>query len=291
MSFSTTILNLEANTTYYVKSYVVTNDFETAYGKEVKFTTSGDEIINFANSHFKQALLERHNIDTNNDGEISTIEAEAYTEKINISNWKEKGNIDNISEIKHFTNAKGLNCSNNYISELDISKNIMLTELACDSNLISNIKLNSAIRTLKCTSNNLSNLDLNNSTYLITLYCQRNPELKEIDLSKNLKLMDFFCGATGLSKLDVSSNTKLLNMNCALNELTELDISKNTELLYLICSSNQLTELDVRKCEKLSILYFTNNKIECISKFHDQNFTYKKDNFTRFCTTINTDAN
>jgi len=64
-------------------------------------------------------------------------------------------------------------------------------------------------------------------TNLRELYCEYN-QLKELDISKNIKLEYLFCHHNQLTKLDLSNNIELKYLSC--NHLTELDLSKNIKL-------------------------------------------------------------
>jgi len=112
-----------------------------------------------------------------------------------------------------------LDCSNNQLTALDVSKNTELTNLYCDMN-------------------QLTTLDVSKNTKLTWLNCDDN-QLTTLDVSKNTELAEALnCEINRLTSLDVSKNTKLKLLNCHTNQLTSLDISKNTELGYLSCHKN-----------------------------------------------------
>ena len=139
-------------------------------------------------------------------------------------------------------------CSNNYLSELDVSRNEVLTEIICYQNKISNLDLsnNIALKELICCENQLEYVDVTKNIMLKKLDCAIN-RLTSLGVSANSKLITLACGGNQLNALDVSKNTKLTDLNCSNNKLRDLDLSKNTKLKVLSCDYNYLTDLDVRK--------------------------------------------
>ena len=113
-----------------------------------------------------------------------------------------------------------LNCSDNQLTALDVSKNTELT-------------------VLYCSENQLTTLDVSKNTALILLNCCKN-QLTALDVSKNTALKTLNCYNNQLKALDVSKNTVLRGLYCEENQLTTLDVSKNTVLIELYCYGNQI---------------------------------------------------
>ena len=67
-----------------------------------------------------------------------------------------------------------LNCSNNQITALDVSKNILLENLYASSNELTRLDVNTALKELNCGFNQLTALDLSKNTQLKTLQCYVN---------------------------------------------------------------------------------------------------------------------
>ena len=106
----------------------------------------------------------------------------------------------------------------------------------------------------------VSELDLSKNVELVELMVEQN-QLSKLDVSHNPKLMYLMCGSNQLSKLDVSHNPKLIELSCTNNKLTSLDVSKNTKLASLICGGNKLTNLNLGKNSRLCFLGCYDNKI------------------------------
>ena len=159
-----------------------------------------------------------------------------------------------------------LNCSNNRLTSLEVSKNTMLTDLNCSNNQLMNLDVskNTALTTLYCSNNLLLNLDLNNNDKLTILYCINN-QLTRLSINKNVALKNLNCAYNQLTDLDVSSNTELTGLECARNQLTDLDVSKNIALENLNCSNNQLTGMDVSRNTGLTDFNCDYNKLNSLN--------------------------
>lgn len=148
--------------------------------------------------------------------------------------------IKDLTGIEFFPELENLDCKNNNLTRLDVSKNTKLTKLYCEFN-------------------QLTGLDLSKNTALTELNCQVN-QLTSLDLSKNTALTKLDCALNPLTSLDVSNNTALTYLDCNYNQLTSLDLSQNTALTKLGCHDNQLTSLDLSKNTALDTLDCSGNK-------------------------------
>ncbi len=98
---------------------------------------------------------------------------------------------------------------------------------------------------------------------LSNLICRKNP-IRNLDISKNTKLIELDCSQNALSSLDVTKNTTLLILTLETNFLTNLDVSKNLALTKLNCSYNYLKSLDLSSNTALTKLRFSYNQIKSI---------------------------
>ena len=194
---------------------------------------------NFPDANFCSFVAS--SFDEDNDNYLSDTEINA-AENINCA---DKG-ISDLTGISHFTALKALNCDDNQLTSLDVSKNTALTDLACDYNQLTSLDVskNVALTYLDCYGNQLTSLDVSKNTALTYLDCGKN-QLTTLDVSKNTALTELVCRSNQLTALDVSKNTALTYLDCRKNQLTALDVDKNTALETLYCYSNQLTSLDV----------------------------------------------
>ena len=166
-----------------------------------------------------------------------------------------------------------LNCENNQITSLDVSKYTKLRNLICSINKLTSLDIskNTALTILNCYYNQLISLDVSNNTALRSLNCMIN-QIMNLDVSNNSALTFLDCYYNRLTYLDVSKNTVLKWFGCGANQLTNLDVNNNTELTHFDCQYNQLTSLDVSNNinladndDNLAALNCFNNKMDAAS--------------------------
>lgn len=162
----------------------------------------------------------------------------SYNELMSIN----RKDITSLSGIQYFTSLKKLHCSDNKITNLDLSKNLALEEI-------------------DCSYNGLTKLDLGKNLNLIRLECYRN-KLISIDVSFNTKLEWLNCYNNQLNNLDVSKNEALKRIYCSFNQIKTLDLNKNVNLTTLECYRNDLTTLIINK-ETKSLKLYIDNSIKC----------------------------
>jgi len=208
-----------------------------------------EEIVNIPDQNFKQILLQNSQLNTNGDAEISINEAKTFNGNI----WVSERGIKDLTGIESFINLTALTCSNNEITDIDVSNNTKLTILDCGNNQISYI-----------------DISLNNK--LIEFQCY-NTSLEQLDLSKNTQLKFINCINTKIKKLDTSNNQALQKLFCSDNNLENLDISHNTNLDFLICNNTLISELNLTKNKRLTKLYCFDTKLENLDLTENVNLT------------------
>ena len=221
--------------------------------------TGDDEIIinvNFPDANFR-SYVASSKVDKNLSGTLSADEIAAVTE-INVNNK----DISDLTGIEYFTALEKLECYNNQLTSLDVSKNTMLYYLDCSYNYLTSLDVssNTYLMTLYCNCNEIPSLDLSNNTALESLSCYTNA-LTSLDVSKNTALSYLDCEGNQLTSLDVSNNIALECLYCCENQIATLSLGKNTVLGYLNCVHNKLTSLDVSGCTALIELYCSDNQL------------------------------
>ncbi|MBO5486108.1 MAG: hypothetical protein J5988_04150 [Eubacterium sp.] len=226
--------------------------------------------------------------DTNRDGKLSDSERNAVKE-IRIGRSSEYqleleyNSATSVKGIEYFPNLEKLDCSENIIEKLDVSKLKNLKELRCAKNDIGklNLKSNLKLTYLDCEKNKLKKLDVSKNKNLLLLYCGEN-KLKDIDLSKNKKLkflaidenrltklnlqkqknlQELYCEGTNLKELNLKYNKKITTLDCRNNKIEKLDLAHLSKLDYLHCSNNKLRKLDLRNNKLIRRLYCKNNNL------------------------------
>ena len=203
--------------------------------------------VNFPDPVFRQYVLD--NLDTKiKDGILNAFELNAAT-WVNVSGL----GVKDLRGIEHLYALTALDCSNNSLTALDVSKNTELKELYCFTNAIKSldVRKNTELQTLRCQSNKLTSLDLSKNTKLSYLNFAVN-EISSVDLSKNTALTALQCGSNKLTSLDLSKNTALSAVECSSNKLTALDLSHCPALEMVNCCGNSIKTLDLRGCKAFS---------------------------------------
>ncbi len=131
--------------------------------------------INFPNEIFRAYVKE--NIDLDGNGKLD--EEECNINLLDVGNKE----ITDLKGIEFFTALTALDCHENQLTSLDVSKN-------------------TALKRLECSYNQLTSLDVSKNTALTELYCENN-QLTSLDVSKNTALTDLYCSNNQLISLDV----------------------------------------------------------------------------------------
>ena len=236
------------------------------------------QIVNIPDPNFKARLLQAsptigiastqtpdidgyvttyNKIDTNNDGEIQVSEALAI-KWLNVP----QSNIANLTGIESFTNLEFLDCSDNQLTNLNVSGLTNLQTLWCINNQITSLNASGLtnLRRLFCYNNQLSSLNVSGLTNLQDLNCNNN-QLLSLNVSGLTNLKYLYCINNQLPSLNVSGLTNLLWLNCYNNQLTNLNVSGLTNLQDLNCNNNQLLSLNVSGLSNLQQLICLGNQI------------------------------
>ncbi len=209
---------------------------------------------NFPDENFRKVVSQ---FDGDGDNILSSEELTGVT-KIQC----EKMSISSLKGIEHFTALTDLDCYENQLTTLDVSRNTALSVLYCYGNQLKSLDVsrNTALEWFDCGQNQLTSLDVSKNSALKYLGCYEN-QLKSLDVNNNTELLYLTCRQNQLTSLDVSRNTALQTLDLSNNQLTSLDVSKNTALLVLSCQSNRLKKLDVSKNTSLSALECEKNNL------------------------------
>lgn len=170
--------------------------------------------------------------------------------------------ISDLTGIEDFVALQDLNCYNNSLLSIDVSKNIALEKLNLNRNSLTsiNVSKNILLTDLHLTKNTLTSIDVSQNTALITFGCSQN-QLNGLNVTNNKALKNLYCYTNPLGSLDVTQNVVLENLDCVASQLTSLDVSKNPELQVLQAYDNLLTSLDLSINTKLIELYVEYNQL------------------------------
>lgn len=146
------------------------------------------DATNFPDGAFRQYVADK--FDKDKDGALNQTERNAVKE-IRISN----SGCTSLQGLKYFSKLTDLFCSDNNLTELDVSENPELKRLICDNNSLTSLNLNknTKLGSLNCDKNKLTVLDLRENKSLWWLRCNNNC-LTSLDLRNNPKIRDLQVG-------------------------------------------------------------------------------------------------
>lgn len=144
------------------------------------------------------------------------------------------------------------------VTEIDISR-----ERSKNNPIYSlkGLKYFTELKILNLENNLVTDLDVSKNVKLIQLNASNN-KLNALDISKNTELAHLYCSENRIKILDISKNTKLTEFVCAANLLEELKVSKNPNLEILNCSTNRIKDLDVSENIQLVNLLCGSNELD-----------------------------
>lgn len=166
---------------------------------------------NFPDANFRSYVLA--SFDSNGDEKLD--DEEIANVKYIFASSK---TISSLKGIEYFTELTELDCGNNQLTSLDVSKNTKLVKLICAKNALTslNTSQNPLLKKLDIYSNKLTSIDVSQNTELETLYIGRNP----------------------IETLNVKNNVKLMELQSELNNLTSLDLSNNSPSMTVYLANN-----------------------------------------------------
>lgn len=209
-------------------------------GNNLEVTLADEDITDkFTDTNFLNAVREAIN---KNDGESIYISDVINVKELAVV-YKE---IHSLTGIEYFKELEKLDCTENELEALDVSKNTKLKELYC------------------C-FNQLTTLDVSANKELEILDCGYIWCLADLNISDNPKLKELYCDYSALTSLKPLNCPELVSIICQENELEELDISNNLKLEELTCWKNNLTSLDVSNNKKLTYLDCSYNRMKSVN--------------------------
>ena len=207
------------------------------------------QIVNIPDANFKAKLI-AIGVDTNSDGEIQHTEAQQV-------GFLDLGlsNIADLTGIMSFTNLSYLDCSNNSISNLNLTGLFYLQNVNCSSNQITTLNLTgvSNLAVLNCSSNFLTTLN-GVSNIINQLNCSNN-SLTSFNAT-NLNMLTFLdLSYNRINSFAINSAPNLNYLNCNSNLLTSINIDNFPNLESFECFDNKLAALNITNLSALAYIY------------------------------------
>ncbi|MCM1031792.1 MAG: hypothetical protein NC410_10195 [Oscillibacter sp.] len=147
---------------------------------------------------------------------------------------------------------RNLLVNDNKLIFLDVSYNANMLVLNCTNNYLDEIDLTGCLglQYLYLSNNELSSIEVSHLSTLLGLDVKDN-RLTVINISKNQKLARLWIGKNKITTLDLSGNPNLFILETENNPITALDLTQHTEMVTLNVSYTSITELDLKRNTKL----------------------------------------
>ena len=197
----------------------------------------------------------------NEDGTIPlTPENLEAMKQITYLNLKNAG-LTSLDGIKYFTGLTYLNCSDNSLSDVDLSQLTKLQTIIAQNSGITSLNVDnlSVLKVLRCNNNKLEELNIGHLSQLEELDCSDNrlTQLAADNLTRLTSLK--YSYNYGINTLNIGNLVNLKTLECNGNNISTLDVTALTNLETLDCSSNDLSELNLEGLSSLKYLRFGGN--------------------------------
>lgn len=212
-----------------------------------------------------------------NNGQVLTANIENVTTLLVYAKQ-----IQDLTGIEDFAAVELIGCAYNNIPYLDVSQNMNLWALNCESSDVVELLLppTPTLEIVNCPENFLTELDISQNPGLEQLFCNIN-NIASLDLTNNPAIdlvVATYNNITGV--LDTSQNPVLTSISVSYNNITGIDLTQNPVLLGFDAGRNPLESLDIRNGNNENIatfnVYETSNTLQCIL-VDDANATYLED--------------
>ena len=251
------------------------------------------DVITFNDPNLKKYMIGVY--DSDNDGEISTLEAVDVT-RVECPNKS----VSDIAGLERCKNLTYLDISGNDVAVIDLPNMGQLETVKAYGNPVEKLVLNNdnalnalylqqedlnaisgtaisidhydqattlylafsgtRFKTLSLTdSQNLTSIDITENTQLAELKASGNSLISTMNVSNFSDLTSLDIRECALTELNVETNTKLVKLLASGNHLSSVDLSNNVFLEDFSAGNNILTNVVVNSCNCLKVLDLSNN--------------------------------
>ena len=244
---------------YGLVSRHVLADSKDAPDSDAQATIAIDE-AHFPDAKFRKFVKD---YDTNRDGSLSSKEIENVYD----IDCHAMG-IKSLKGVEYFSNLNYLDCDENELTELNVSKLQKLTTLYCGGNKFEKLDFskNPNLMFITCwgtieftmdkaeAKGTLTSIDISACRDLSELNVEGN-QLTELDISNNPNLTRLYCPANKITSLDVSHLSSLYELSVDYNQIPSIDVSNSPQLQGLTCAHNPISSLDISNNKRLERIY------------------------------------
>ncbi|MEP0987585.1 T9SS type A sorting domain-containing protein [Ekhidna sp.] len=209
---------------------------------------------------FEQAL-----IDTGNDFGIDGYVYNDLVKDVTSLHVPNKS-ISSLGGIEAFESLTYLNCSQNQLTNIDLTSNQQLQDLYSYSNQLTSLNVSSLtqLRNLQTQNNLLSSIDVLSNPGIDQLNVSGNL-LSNLDLGSKPLLYSLKADNNQLLNIDLSDYVTITGLSLSGNSYTTIDLSALTNLTSLFISGTNLTTLDISNITSLTSMDATASpNLSCI---------------------------
>ena len=179
-----------------------------------------EEQVVILDNNFEKRLIE---LGIDSDGSINHLILKSDAEKVTKLSLYNEG-INSLAGIESFTNLKRLYADANYLTNVDLSNNILLDTISLTANDLTNIK------------------GIDKAKSLVWLSLSYN-YFTEFTLD-NDNVKNFLMDHNDLVSLEISNAPKLESAKLNINKIQSLDFSNSPLLKVLIFSANKVKSIN-----------------------------------------------
>ena len=216
-----------------------------------------DKVVDINETNFPDQFLRQRlsTYDLDGDGALNALELRSIT-KLDLNyNYKdltgigyltylEELYISNCENLKEVDLSKNVNLENLIcfynpdLSKLALPDSGRIISVQCNDNALKSLDLSkcTGLEALECSNNPISKLDVSKNINLETLICRSN-NLTVLDISNNEKLAYLACFGNNIENLDISDNPKLVT--AIMNGEKQTELSQGIEFLSYMDMDNE----------------------------------------------------
>lgn len=164
--------------------------------------------------------------------------------------------LTSLDGIEYMTALESIDCTSNYLTELDLYSNKSLTTVQCGDNELTNLDLsgNAELVTVDAYDNSLESINVSNSTNLASVNVSNN-KLTELDLSSSNSLESLLCSENEIStnelKLPEYISSKLTDES--LSSETPVSVDGFTFSFFPQVAINMNLQMSMEKADTVNI--------------------------------------
>ncbi len=206
-------------------------------------------------------IKEEHDAATYYSGKLKGNVMKIYGDDIQVLYAQNLGITE--LDLTNATNMGKILVGKNKLKRLDVSKNLQLHGLYCESNMISSLDVsaNKNLKVIDCSDNKISGvIDCSAMDQLSKIDCSYN-QITQLILPHHSTVYEVSCGRNLISELDLSGLTGLDQLSCYENSLSSIILNDLINVTEISLYSNNISSIDLTACINLKTLSIAENNL------------------------------